>query len=342
MTYADNASAQQMGHFNNSGGKVYMGVDHTYPASGSGRMSVRMQSNKTYTHGLFILDLEHMPGSICGSWPAFWTTNTSNWPLDGEIDIIEGVNNQLTDSMTLHTGGPSCSINNEMTQLSSTSQILTANCDVNSAENVGCSINNTISTSYGTGFNANGGGIYAMEWTSAYIAIWSFPHAFAPADIASATPNPSNWPSPAALFQGPCNIDSSFRNHNIIFDTTFCGSWAGGTSWTTSGCAAAHGASCSTYVQNSPTDFAETYWMVNSLMVYQDNGDAAAAETVIPSASTFSVLSSTFALAVPDSSQTIKTDASSTSQLSPDITPSLMALTVTAAAITVSVIASNI
>lgn len=51
--------------------KVYVGVDTKNRAS-SGRMSVRLESKNQYTHGLFILDLDHMPGSICGTWPAFW------------------------------------------------------------------------------------------------------------------------------------------------------------------------------------------------------------------------------------------------------------------------------
>jgi hypothetical protein len=29
-----------------------------------------VSSKKTYNHGLFVLDLTHMPGEICGTWPA--------------------------------------------------------------------------------------------------------------------------------------------------------------------------------------------------------------------------------------------------------------------------------
>jgi hypothetical protein len=49
---------------------TYIGVDSTNTASGSGRQSVRLTSTTTYNKGLFILDLAHMPGSVCGSWPA--------------------------------------------------------------------------------------------------------------------------------------------------------------------------------------------------------------------------------------------------------------------------------
>ena len=66
----DQATAQNNGLIATSNGSVYMGVDSTNIASGSGRASVRVASKKSYNHGLIILDLAHMPGGICGTWPA--------------------------------------------------------------------------------------------------------------------------------------------------------------------------------------------------------------------------------------------------------------------------------
>lgn len=68
VNYVDRGAAQAAGMISSSGG-TYMGVDHTNVAPG-GRQSVRIESNTKYTHGLIILDLAHMPGSICGTWPA--------------------------------------------------------------------------------------------------------------------------------------------------------------------------------------------------------------------------------------------------------------------------------
>jgi beta-glucanase (GH16 family) len=66
-----------------------MGVDSltTLDPSGPGRKSVRIESKKSWNHGLFIADIAHMPGGVCGTWPALWTLGP-DWPYNGEIDII--------------------------------------------------------------------------------------------------------------------------------------------------------------------------------------------------------------------------------------------------------------
>ena len=56
----------------------------TEQSTPNGRPSVRITSKESYETGLIILDLDHMPGGICGTWPAFWTVGP-NWPDDGEI-----------------------------------------------------------------------------------------------------------------------------------------------------------------------------------------------------------------------------------------------------------------
>jgi hypothetical protein len=66
------------------------------------RESVRLEGKTTFNRGLFILDLRHMPAG-CGIWPAFWLTNEENWPDYGEIDIVEGVNNQTKVKTAMHT-----------------------------------------------------------------------------------------------------------------------------------------------------------------------------------------------------------------------------------------------
>jgi len=48
------------------------------------------------------------------TWPAIWETKESNWPAGGEVDILEGVNDQGPNAATLHT-------------LSGKSEIITSN-----------------------------------------------------------------------------------------------------------------------------------------------------------------------------------------------------------------------
>ena len=71
----------------NSDGNAVMKVETT-PQVQNTRQSIRITTQFTFTGGLVIMDSVHMPTG-CGTWPAFWT-NGPNWPLNGEIDIVEG------------------------------------------------------------------------------------------------------------------------------------------------------------------------------------------------------------------------------------------------------------
>ena len=65
-----------------------IGVDTTsvYAYNGGvGRPTVRIASNTSYNHGLFLLDLAGIPRG-CGTWPTFGLVST-NWPSGGEIGI---------------------------------------------------------------------------------------------------------------------------------------------------------------------------------------------------------------------------------------------------------------
>ncbi|MCJ1239044.1 hypothetical protein MMC14_007037 [Varicellaria rhodocarpa] len=289
--YLSQSAAQSAGLINTNNNQVYMGVDYSNVAQSPGRSSLRLESVKTYTHGLIVLNLAHMPGGICGTWPAFWTYGP-NWPNSGEIDIIEGVNNNAQNSMTLHTKS-GCSVNNQNSYNPVTgSTTLTSNCDVNAAgqsANAGCGNLADSSTTYGSQFNSQGGGTYATEWTSSAIKIWFWPAGTAPGDVSGSNPNPSGWGTPTSIFQGGCNIDSFFQNNKIVFDNTFCGAWAGAV-WGSSSCAS-QASSCQAFVQNNPSAFQQAYWTVNSLRVYQENSNSAAdpAPDGVPAASSISV-----------------------------------------------------
>lgn len=248
-----------------------MGVDSTNQAP-NGRSSVRVTSKKQYNSGtLIILDLQHMPVG-CATWPAFWTYGP-NWPSSGEIDILEGVNNQGTNQMTLHTTS-GCTIKNNGLFSGS---ISTSNCDVNAQgqyTNAGCSIAATNENTYGSGLNAIGGGVYAMSWTDEAITMWFFPRNDIPADIVNGAPTLVDWGRPLSEFSSAsCDIPQFFQNNNIVFDTTFCGDWAGQV-WSTSGCASTQYPTCESFVENNPSAFQNAYWQINSLRVYSSSSSA--------------------------------------------------------------------
>ncbi|KAI9737273.1 MAG: hypothetical protein M1818_005806 [Claussenomyces sp. TS43310] len=258
----DVASSGGLAEYQNS--QVYLGVDYTTNNPSGGRESVRLSSNTAFTQGLFIADIAHMPGSICGVWPAFWTFGP-NWPASGEIDIIEGVNAGTTDQVTLHTSS-GCSVSID----GSSSEATLANSDCNYQNaNTGCGVTTTDTTNYGNGFNSNGGGVYAMQWASDGIYVWFYAHGNVPSDMLSDSPDTTTWGTPmVSLRSNTCDFGSHFANHNIIFDTTFCGDWAGDV-WGSDATCSPLADTCNDYVNGNPSAFQEAYWLINSVKVFQ-------------------------------------------------------------------------
>ncbi|KAH9834688.1 glycoside hydrolase family 16 protein [Teratosphaeria destructans] len=314
VQYVNRTFANQTGMLATSDTQAAWGVDNTelFNASAAfGRYSVRLTSNRAWTHGLFVLNLAHMPPNQCGVWPAFWTLGTapesdSTWPNSGEIDIIEYANTGALNQMSLHT-----SASDECTVAGSgqTGTLLTNNCSI-SAPNGGCSVSAVDAAIEGNDFNTNKGGFYAMEWTSSGIKIWYWPTEAVPSDLESrdaAVPDPTIWGPPVANFQGDCDFDARFFNHSIVFDTTFCGSYAGNTfaqdscplldpsnGWT----------SCNEFVANNPQAYVDAYWQVNWLNVYTSPAVAVPTMTtskssIVPAVSTSPVLT----MPVPDMGQ---------------------------------------
>ncbi|KAK0361841.1 hypothetical protein LTR02_016854 [Friedmanniomyces endolithicus] len=292
--YVDRATAEQHGMINSTGNTATWGVDTTQildPMANLGRLSVRLTSVQSWTHGLFILDLAHMPANECGVWPAWWMLGSGTWPANGtptrmvcaavwttadssdpgEIDIIETTNNLPNNLMALHTAEtPDCTV----AGADQSGTLLTANCAA-AGGYTGCGVSATKPNNIGTPFNQASGGVYAMEWTSTAIRIWFFSRNEVPASIIEANdagPDPNAFGVPVANFQGSCDIDAHFFNHSMVFDTTFCGSYAGNT-WQGDGCPLIDPTngwqSCDDFVATNPQAFVDAYWEVNHLKVYQ-------------------------------------------------------------------------
>ncbi|KAJ5616579.1 hypothetical protein N7537_001693 [Penicillium hordei] len=267
VNYLDKETAESSGLVKvTDSGSVYLGVDHAtkLDANGKkGRDSVRIGSKKYYDQSLVIADIAHMPGSTCGTWPAFWSVG-KNWPADGEIDIIEGVNMADHNEIVMHTAG-TCSL----TDTDMTGSVNATGCGEDLGT-VGCKIEGH-EGSYGTSFNKQNGGLYTLQWTDDFLKIWFFPRSSIPASITSGKPDVTEFGTPMALVQESCDVATAFKSQSFVFDVTFCGDWAGGV-YGDSGCPMTGGdsfQSCHNYVANNPAQFKETYWEINSVKIYQ-------------------------------------------------------------------------
>jgi hypothetical protein len=115
-----------------------------------------------------------------------------------------------------------------------------------------------------------------MEWDpNNFIRMFYFSRANIPLDIINKQPVPSNWGKPYARFaMSPHSSDCSsghFTNQQMIFDTTFCGDWAGNPDvFSQSQCTSSqyNKYQCNDFVNNNPSEFSEAYWLINYLDIY--------------------------------------------------------------------------
>jgi hypothetical protein len=199
------------------------------------REAIRLEGKQRFNRGLFIIDLRHMPAG-CGVWPAFWLTDEANWPVNGEIDIVEGVNYQSAAKTALHstqgcsmddipmgvkTGSwdTAVGIPDKDTGIPDMTLRYATNCfvyDPHQWLNQGCVAVDLEGGSLGVPLNRKGGGVYVLEWDPIYrhIRTWVFaPHTRVPENlretISTASnpdpakrvdPDPELWPLPYGYF----------------------------------------------------------------------------------------------------------------------------------------------
>lgn len=135
-----------------------------------------------------------------------------------------------------------------------------------------------------------------MEWTSDVIQVWNFAAGNIPSDLASGSPDTSKWGIPTFTTTGGIgDIDSHFKDHKMVIDTTFCGNWAGKDYlWQATSCYDKEKyPTCSTYVAANPAKYADSYWLINSVKVYQKT-DANATASDWPASSTSTSASTIF------------------------------------------------
>jgi len=111
-----------------------------------------------------------------------------------------------------------------------------------------------------------------MLWEHDAISMWWFPRNRIPGDLSkgAGSANPGGWGAPYARFPLGGNCPSNhFSQHQMVFDLTFCGDWAGATF---SQACPGRG-SCIDFVRQNPGEFNEAYWSVNFVKILsQPNG----------------------------------------------------------------------
>jgi hypothetical protein len=282
---------------------IYMGSS---PTDEGPRNSIRLEGNRRFNRGLFIIDLRHMPAG-CGTWPAFWLTDEANWPVNGEIDIVEGVNFQSVAKTALHST-KGCSMDdiplgtmtgewdtatgipNAKTGIPDMTVRYAQNCfvyDPHQWLNQGCVAGDSGGGSLGEPLNEKGGGIYALEWDpiNTHIKTWVFtPHENAPENLVDAIrtasdpveerviPDPEQWPIPYGYFgigEGTSCSADHFRHMRLVFNLAFCGSVSGNRFQLDCKKQAEQFDTCNEWIKSDPKEMEEAYWKIRGVYVYE-------------------------------------------------------------------------
>ena len=287
-------------------------------------LSVRLEGRTRFNDGLFVVDVAHVPTG-CGSWPAVWLVDEEDWPKNGEVDIVEAINTQSVAKTALHSGG-NCSMHSvpvsahtgtwdtatgvpdSRTGLPSADTVSATDCFAYAPKqwlNQGCVAVSDQPGTLGGPLNADGGGLFVLEWdpegTSAalpegappgpagedrppggFMRAWAFvPRKSAPENLLRAlkkreAPAPDAWPLPYAYFRldadGGC-APSHFRNLRLVVNLAFCGAVAGTKFHLDCPRLSTRPQrtvqDCEAYVRGDAAAMDEAFWEINGIQVFR-------------------------------------------------------------------------
>ncbi|KAF9787254.1 glycoside hydrolase family 16 protein [Thelephora terrestris] len=259
VAYQTKENSQDLAYVDGDGSAVLRVDNKSSVPPGGQRRSVRISSKASYNGGLFIGDFSEFAYGP-SVWPAFWAVGPS-WPQGGEVDIIEHVNNDQSNQITLHTGseavckiGPGANFDGN---------VLGNDCRSGAGSNNGCGIK-AFDGSAGSPFNAGGGGVVVTLWDETELSFWMFARDKIPQDILDGSPDPGSWGTPIASWTNQsCDIQNAFRDMQLVINITICGDWAGA-AYDSGG----FPGTCADAVAD-PSNYDNALIRVNSILVYQ-------------------------------------------------------------------------
>lgn len=251
------------------------GAGNNIPIPPGNVPSVRLYTEKTtFNGGIFSFEIFHIPAG-CGVWPAIWFGQDSNqklpngepgkWPQNGEIDLIEQVNDTNRNSTTLHIApqNPQCTPTFKVPLSGGDPTCSTAD------NNIGCGSATKIPNTFGKDFNTNygtNGATTVLKWElNKSITAWFIPPPYD--DVTGpfgTSPDPSKWPDPYfnAEFN---NTTCPILNQQLIFNITLCGVWAGDSPVWGQNCP--NKGSCNDYI-HTPNALKDAYWDIGRVSIY--------------------------------------------------------------------------
>ncbi|KAF5349018.1 hypothetical protein D9758_012674 [Tetrapyrgos nigripes] len=270
--------------FVDSNGHAIIKVDNTTNGAGDpifGRNTVYLMSNEMMSIGsLLVFDANHIPFG-CSVWPALFTQG-QQWPEQGEIDIVEQVNRATKNQYSLHTGVTAGTCmqadnTNQTGKPTSTPNNCTVVPEIN--QNTGCVVQDASDNSFGSGFNRNGGGVYAMLWDENGIAMWFWERNSAIPSRIDTNPDPTKFSTPAAFFPASgCNPSTAFGPQIITLYIDICGAFAGNDQVFQQTCGSV-APNCADLVRD-PANYADAYWDINYLRVFTASNTSNSTPTV--------------------------------------------------------------
>ncbi|KAF9528060.1 glycoside hydrolase family 16 protein [Crepidotus variabilis] len=275
VTFVDKDAATQkkLTYVNDAGNAVVKVDDLTTiaPAQLVNRDTIRLTSLHSYGVGtLILIDAVHIPYG-CSVWPSFWTYGIEQeWPLAGEIDIIEGINGMENNQVALHALGGCLKAEVPGQQ---TGVTIEGDC----SKPQGCLVAETKPNSFGMGFAKAGGGVFALQMEESGIYSWFWSRPDIPANVqngqfSSQSIDTSRWGIPSAGYPSSrCNITQFFPPQNLVLLTTLCGVWAGNPSIYQQTCKTPTNSCVADNIIGPGDKFATAYWEIRYIRTYTNN-----------------------------------------------------------------------